>query len=213
MRRRSRTASKPVKNRGHQASGQKPPKALTRRASAANLQEQIGYLRRERDEALEHQAASADVLKAISRSTFDLSAVLDTLLETACHLCEADIGTIRHEEGAGYRLAATFGCQPEWREHFAGYSTKPDRGSIFGRTIIEGHTIHIPDVLADPEFARMEVQKFMGIRAAFSVGKGAGKLRCGSPPRQYCRRRCGERPPDRTVDCRDRAETTAPRSD
>ena len=120
-------------------------------------------------ESLQQQTATADVLKAISRSTFDLPAVLDTLLETACRLCDADIGTIRYEEGAGYRLAATFGCRPEWREHFAGYSTKPDRSSVFGQTILNGSTVHIPDVLEDRDYARPQAQKLMGLRAALGV--------------------------------------------
>ena len=120
-------------------------------------------------ESLQQQTATADVLKAISRSTFDLPAVLDTLLETACRLCDADIGTIRYEEGAGYRLAATFGCRPEWREHFAGYSTKPDRSSVFGQTILKGGTVHIPDVLEDADYGRPQAQKLMGLRAALGV--------------------------------------------
>src|SRR5262245_50465399 len=95
-------------------------KARGARASA-DQSEQFDSLRRERDEALERLAATSEVLKVVSRSTSDLSAALDMLLETACRLCEADFGTIRYEEGAGYRLAATFGCQPEWHKHFAGY--------------------------------------------------------------------------------------------
>ena len=120
-------------------------------------------------ESLQQQTATADVLKVISRSTFDLPAVLDTLIVSACRLCEADIGTIRYEEGAGYRLAATYGCPPEWREHFAHYSTKPDKASVFGQTILKGGTVHIPDVLEDPDYARPEAQKLMGLRAALGL--------------------------------------------
>jgi GAF domain-containing protein len=124
---------------------------------------------RERDEALEQLAATSEVLKVVSRSASDLAAVLDMLLETACRLCEADIGTIRYEEGAGYRLAATFGCQPEWHKHFAGYSTKPDRSSVFGQTILKGSPVHIRDVLKDPDYARPQAQKLVGLRAALGV--------------------------------------------
>ena len=145
---------------------------------------------RELAEAHDREAATAEVLKAIS-STSDLQRVLDTLLETACRLCEADIGTIRYEEGEGYRLAATFGCRPEWREHFAGYSTKPDRTSVFGKTILDGSTVHIPDVLEDPEYARPVAQKLMGLRAALGVplvraGKTFGVISLfGTTPRPF----------------------------
>jgi len=120
-------------------------------------------------ESLSQQTATADVLKTISRETFDLPAVLDTLIASACRLCDADIGTIRYEEGSGYRLAATFGCKPEWREHFAGYTSKPDRTSVFGRTILKGATVHVPDVLADKDYARPQAQKLMNLRAALGV--------------------------------------------
>jgi GAF domain-containing protein len=120
-------------------------------------------------ESLQQQTATADVLKVISRSAFDLETVLDALLSSACRLCEADIGTIRYKEGGEFRLAATFGCKPEWIEHFWRYSTKPDRSSVFGRTIAEGHIVHIPDLLADPDYKRPEAQKLMGFKAALGV--------------------------------------------
>ena len=119
--------------------------------------------------SLQQQTATADVLKVISRSAFDLETVLDALLSSACRLCEADIGTIRYKEGGEFRLAATFGCKPEWIEHFQRYSTKPDRSSVFGRTIVEGHIVHIPDLLADPDYKRPEAQKLMGFKAALGV--------------------------------------------
>jgi signal transduction histidine kinase len=120
-------------------------------------------------DSLQQQTATADVLKVISRSTFDLQPVLDTLVSSACRLCEVDIGTIRYQDGSTYRLAADYGCTPEWRDHLAHQSPKPDRGTIFGRTIVEGATVHIPDVLADPEFTRLEAQKLMGFQAALGV--------------------------------------------
>ena len=133
----------------------------------------LGELRERTDDlsySLQQQTATADVLKVISRSTFDLQPVLDTLVSSACRLCEADIGTVRYQDGStSYRLAAHYGCTPEWRDHFAHQSTKPDRGTIFGRTIVDGRTIHIPDVLNDPEFTRLAAQKLMGFRAALGV--------------------------------------------
>jgi two-component system, NtrC family, sensor kinase len=162
-------SEQPVKGRRNKAPRPKARKAPSAHLAADYLPEQFDRLKRERDEALEQLAATSEVLKIVSRSTSNLSAALDMLLETACRLCEADIGTIRYEEGAGYRLAATFGCQPEWHEHFAGYSTKPDRSSVFGQTILKGSTVHIRDVLEDPDYARPQAQKLTGLRAALGV--------------------------------------------
>ena len=135
----------------------------------ARLFDEVQAKTRDLSESLQQQTATADVLKVISRSTFDLEAVLDALLASACRLCEADIGTIRYRDGSDYRLATTFGCKPEWIAHFSKYSRTPDRSSVFGRTILEGHTVHIPDVLGDPDFKRPEAQKLMGFRAALGV--------------------------------------------
>jgi PAS domain S-box-containing protein len=150
--------------------------AASQRSSAADLRKQLDQRTRELThtqklltEALQQQTATADVLKVISRSAFDLQSVLDALLTSACRLCEADIGTIRYEDGNNYRLAATYGFKPEWIEHFSRYSTKPDRSSIFGQTILDGHTVHIPDVLADPDYKRPAAQKLIGFRAALGV--------------------------------------------
>ncbi|TQF28687.1 GAF domain-containing protein [Bradyrhizobium sp. UNPA324] len=135
----------------------------------ARLFDEVQARTRDLETSLQQQTATADVLKVISRSTFDLQPVLNTLLSSACRLCEADIGTVRYQDGSTYRLAADYGCTPEWRDHLARQSPKPDRGTIFGRTIVEGRTVHIPDVLVDPEFTRLAAQRLMGFRAALGV--------------------------------------------
>ncbi|SFJ60536.1 GAF domain-containing protein [Bradyrhizobium sp. Gha] len=135
----------------------------------ARLFEQVRFKTNELSAALQRQTATADVLKVISRSAFDLRTVLDALLSSACRLCDAEIGTIRYEQEGNYRLAAAYGCKPEWIEHFQTYTTKADRGSIFGRTILDGRPVCVPDLLADPDFNRPQAQKLIGMRAALGV--------------------------------------------
>ena len=120
-------------------------------------------------ESLQQQTATADVLKVISRSAFNLQTVLDTLVESAVRLCEADSGILRTREGDTYPVAATNRLNKQQRARFSRYSTKPDRGSLFGRAILEGRTIHVSDVLADPEYAHTRLQDLVTVRAGLAV--------------------------------------------
>jgi GAF domain-containing protein len=116
-------------------------------------------------ESLQQQTATADVLKVISRATFDLQAVLDSLIEAATRLCGADMGILRRRVGEAYELAATYGLKPEWRDQVALHPNMPGRHSIIGRAALAGHTVQVSDVLEDAEFVNTAAQKLIGFRA------------------------------------------------
>jgi len=137
--------------------------------SVTDLQKQLDRRTRERDEAREQQAATAEVLKVISRSTFNLQAVLDTLVESATRLCEAQDGFILLPEGEVFRAAARFGFTPEHHKFIETNPIKIDRDTVSGRTAVEGRVVHVADVLTDPDFARHDLQKTGGFRAALGV--------------------------------------------
>jgi two-component system NtrC family sensor kinase len=128
-------------------------------------------------ESLQQQTATADVLKVISRSTFDLQTVLDTLVESAALLCEADKASINRAQDDAYRAIAMHGFPPEFKTFAANYVIPAGNASVVGRTVMQGAAIQIPDVTADPDYKMPEIIDFGQIRTIL----GVPMLREGKP--------------------------------
>jgi len=124
---------------------------------------------RELSESLQQQTATADVLKVISRSAFDLKSVLQTLVESAGRLCGADYATITRQKDGVLFFAEAYGYSSEFIEYVKAMPVERGRGTATGRALLEGRVIHIADVLADPEYTWAEAQKLGGYRTILGV--------------------------------------------
>jgi two-component system, NtrC family, sensor kinase len=180
MRRRSRAGGEPAKAQ-RRKTGARKSRIASKAAdpissSGSDEKTKVARLTRERDQALKQQRATADVLKVVSRSGFDLQLVFETLVESAAKLCKADFADIWRPYGPSYRVAATYQTLAAHKEYLTNLQIKPSRGSCVGRTLLDAKIVHIHDIREDAEYA-LDLKK-LGERRTML---GVPLLRDGKP--------------------------------
>ena len=126
-------------------------------------------LLKELRESLQQQTATAEVLKVISRSAFDLPTVLQTLIESAARQCDADQATVTRQKSGAFYRGEFYGFSQEFIDFVRDVPVKPERGNAIGRTLLEGVIVHIPDVMTDPDYTFAEAQRIGEFRTMLCV--------------------------------------------
>src|SRR5258705_1613522 len=145
-------------------------KAPRKRASAGlDAKKENSRLKQELAEALERQTATSDILNAINTSTIELQPILDTIVKTASRLCEAEFAMIYKLQDGKYHLAATNHTTTAFIRYSSKHPLSPGRSTLVGRVALEQKTVHLPDCLADPEYAALEYQRAGKYRTTLGV--------------------------------------------
>ena len=133
------------------------------------LFEEVQARTEELGEALQQQTATADVLKVISRSAFDLDTVLQTLVQSAARLCDAGPGLIFRRQGDVYRFASGQTLDPEFERLERELELRPGRGTVVGRALLEKRVVQVADVWEDPEYEHQDIAKAGNLRSVLAV--------------------------------------------
>jgi signal transduction histidine kinase/DNA-binding response OmpR family regulator len=136
--------------------------------SYADLEQKVEDRTHELSQSLEQQTATADVLKIISRSTFDLRTVFEILVESIARLCRVEQAAILRLIDGQFHIIAAHGSD-EFKHYMQAHPIAIDRSSVSGRAALEGRIVQVPDVLADPEYAKYETQRVGGYRTVLGV--------------------------------------------
>jgi GAF domain-containing protein len=174
MAKRERAVHTPATRRKRASAHKRAPTAAD-----ANPEKTIATLRRELTRALEQQKATSDILNVINRSAFELEPVLDTIVQTASRLCDAEYALIYKRKGDEYHVVATTNTAPDFVSYASSHPIRPGRGTLIGRTALEQKTVHLPDCLADPEYAAIEYQSKGKYRTALGVPLQRGGVPVG----------------------------------